>query len=33
MIGWKYNEPCFLKIELNENIPKILEYIGSKYKK
>jgi len=22
MIGWKYNEPCFLKIELNENIPK-----------
>ena len=22
MIGWKYNEPCFLKIELSENIPK-----------
>ena len=26
-IGWKYNEPCFLKLELNENIPK--KYLNS----
>ena len=26
-IGWKKNEPCFFKIELNDNIPK--KYLNS----